>query len=163
MGQLFLNEFKYLNGNTKGIVYLFFFRLSSFFSTNLALRIIGFPIRLFYNFFFRWILSFDVPDRTKIGKGFNVYHGFGITINPDSVIGDFVKLRHNTTIGNKVSGGGCPKLGNHIDIGAGCIIIGDIEIGDHVTIGAGTIVTKSIPSNSLAYGNPLKINREIRN
>ncbi len=154
---MIFKEIKYLKGNSKGIIYLFFFRVSSYFTKNIVLKIIGFPVRIFYHFLFQWILGFDVYDTTKIGKGFNVYHGFGITIHKDVIIGDFVKIRQLTTIGNSKSNGKTPCIGNHVDIGAHCIIIGDIEIGDNVSIGAGTIVTKSIPSNHLAYGNPIKI------
>lgn len=152
-----MNEYQYLKGNFKGIIYLFFIRISAFFSKNIVLKIIGLPIRLFYKICFQWVLGFDVYDTTRIGKSFNVYHGFGITIHKDVIIGDFVKIRQLTTIGNNKSGGKTPRVGNNVDIGAHCIIIGDIEIGDNVSIGAGTIVTKSIPCNSIVYGNPLKI------
>jgi serine acetyltransferase len=154
------SEFSYLNGNTKGIVYLIFFRLSSFFTKSKVHKVVGFPIRLFYHFFFQWILGFDVSDTTKIGKSFNVYHGFGIAIHKDTIIGNFVKMRHTTTIGNKMTNGKAPRIGDYVDIGAHCVLIGEIEIGDHVTIGAGSIVTKSIPSYCLAYGNPLKITKK---
>lgn len=159
---MFLKEYKYLNGNFKGIIYLFFFRTSAMFSRNIILKIIGFPIRFFYYFFFQWVLGFDVYDTTKIGKGFNIYHGFGITIHRDVIIGDFVKIRQLTTIGNSKSSSKTPRIGNYVDIGAHSIIIGDIEIGDNVSIGAGSIVTKSIPPNSIVYGNPLKIiNKDV--
>lgn len=150
-----MREYLYLEGNTKGIIYLYIFRISSFFTKSKFLKIIGFPIRLFYYFLFQWVLGFDVSDTTKIGKSFNIYHGFGITIHRDVVIGDFVKIRQLTTIGNSKTKGGVPIIGNYVDIGAHCIIIGDIVIGDHVSIGAGSIVTKSIPSNSIVYGSPL--------
>ena len=35
-----------------------------------------------------------------------------------------------------------------------------VTIGDNVTIGAGSVVTKDIPSNCVAYGNPCKVKRE---
>ncbi len=37
----------------------------------------------------------------------------------------------------------------------------NIEIGDNCTIGAGSVVTKDIPANSIAYGNPCKVARKI--
>ena len=52
-------------------------------------------------------------------------------------------------------------IGNNVWIGGGSIILPGITIGDNVTIGAGSVVTKSLPCNVLAYGNPCKIIREI--
>lgn len=48
-------------------------------------------------------------------------------------------------------------IGNNVFIGAGSIILCGVHIGNNVVIGAGTIVTKSIPDNSVAYGNPVKV------
>lgn len=39
-------------------------------------------------------------------------------------------------------------------IGSGCTILGHVTIGENVLIGAGSVVTRDIPNNSLAYGNP---------
>lgn len=52
-------------------------------------------------------------------------------------------------------------IGNNVWIGGGSIILPGVTIGDNVTIGAASVVTKSLPSNVLAYGNPCKVIREI--
>jgi maltose O-acetyltransferase len=52
-------------------------------------------------------------------------------------------------------------IGNNVWVGGGAIILPGITIGNNVTIGAGSVVTKSLPSNVLAYGNPCKIIKEI--
>ncbi len=52
-------------------------------------------------------------------------------------------------------------IGNNVWIGGGSILLPGITIGDNVTIGAGSVVTKSIPSNVIAYGNPCRIIKEI--
>ncbi len=49
------------------------------------------------------------------------------------------------------------KIGNHVWIGANSVILPEVEIGDNVIIGAGSIVTKNIPSDSIAVGNPCKV------
>ena len=62
---------------------------------------------------------------------------------------------HNTTKCNNWStkgGGGSPKIGNNVDIGANAIIIGDIKVGDNVKIGAGTIVLQDVPANTTVVG-----------
>lgn len=51
-------------------------------------------------------------------------------------------------------------IGDNVWIGGGSIILSGVTIGDNVTIGAGSVVTKSIPSNTVAYGNPCRVVRE---
>ena len=53
------------------------------------------------------------------------------------------------------------RIGNNVWIGAGVIIFPGVEIGDNSVIGAGSIVTKSIPANVLAMGNPCKVVKKI--
>lgn len=52
-------------------------------------------------------------------------------------------------------------VGDNVWIGGGSIILPGVTIGNNVTIGAGSVVTKSIPNNMLAFGNPCKVVREI--
>lgn len=51
-------------------------------------------------------------------------------------------------------------IGNNVWIGGGAIIMPGVTIGDNVVIGAGSVVTKDIPSNKIAYGNPCRIVRD---
>lgn len=53
-------------------------------------------------------------------------------------------------------------IGNNVWIGGNVIVLPGIKIGDNCVIGAGSVVTKSIPNNSLAVGNPAKIIRQIK-
>ncbi|PSO70143.1 MAG: hypothetical protein BRC40_13865 [Cyanobacteria bacterium QH_8_48_120] len=46
-------------------------------------------------------------------------------------------------------------------MGGGAIICPGASIGDNTTIGAGSVVTKSIPANVVAVGNPCRIVREL--
>ena len=49
------------------------------------------------------------------------------------------------------------KIGNNVWIGGSVCILPGVTIGDNVTIGAGSVVTKNIPSNVTAFGNPCKV------
>ena len=49
------------------------------------------------------------------------------------------------------------KVGNNVWIGGNVCIMPGVTIGDNVTIGAGSVVTKDIPSNVTAFGNPCKV------
>ena len=53
------------------------------------------------------------------------------------------------------------KIGNGCWIGGGVIILPGVSIGDGTVIGAGSVVTKDIPANVVAVGNPCKVLREI--
>lgn len=48
-------------------------------------------------------------------------------------------------------------IGKDVWIGGGVIILPGVTIGDNVVIGAGSVVTKDIPSNKIAYGNPCRV------
>ena len=52
-------------------------------------------------------------------------------------------------------------IGNNVWIGGGVIVNPGITIGDNVVIGSGSVLTKDIPSNSIAVGNPCKVIRKI--
>lgn len=49
------------------------------------------------------------------------------------------------------------KIGSRVFVGAESIILPGVTIGDDVIIGAGSVVSKDIPSNSLAAGNPCRV------
>lgn len=53
------------------------------------------------------------------------------------------------------------KIGKNCWIGAGVVIVPGVTIGDNVVVGAGSVVTKDLPSNVLAFGNPCKVQRQI--
>lgn len=53
------------------------------------------------------------------------------------------------------------KIGNRVWIGANVVVMPGVIIGDNSVIGAGSVVTKDIPANVVAFGNPCKVHREI--
>lgn len=53
------------------------------------------------------------------------------------------------------------RIGKNCWLGAGAIVLPGITIGDNVVIGAGSVVTKDLPSNSVAVGNPCRVLREV--
>lgn len=52
-------------------------------------------------------------------------------------------------------------IGNNVWIGGNVVILPDVTIGDNVVIGAGSVVTKDIPDNVIAAGNPCRVVRKI--
>jgi maltose O-acetyltransferase len=53
------------------------------------------------------------------------------------------------------------KIGNNVWIGGGAIICPGVTIGNNTTIGAGSVVTKDIPANVVAVGNPCRVLRSV--
>lgn len=51
------------------------------------------------------------------------------------------------------------RIGDNVWIGGGAVILPGVTIGDNVVIGAGSVVTKDIPDNVIAYGNPCRVVR----
>lgn len=104
-----------------------------------------------------------------------VYANFNLTLVDDThiYVGDYTMFGPNVivaTAGHPI----LPELreqvyqynapvhiGRNCWIGAGAIIVPGITIGDNTVIGAGSVVTKNIPSNVIAVGNPCRILREI--
>ena len=110
---------------------------------------------------------------THLGK--NVYANFNLTLvdDCDIYIGDSVMIGPNVTIataGHPVEPELRRKLGQYnvpvyigenVWIGAGAVILPGIRIGENSVIGAGSIVTKDIPANVVAVGNPCRVLRPI--
>jgi putative colanic acid biosynthesis acetyltransferase WcaB len=144
--------------SAKGRVIMLLFRVANFCTTRKIYRYLGFPYRVFYKLLVEWVFGIEIPWNVKIGRGCTVYHGQGLVLNTQVVIGNYCTLRHCTTLGNKQlrngSMSGSPVIGDYVDIGCNTCIIGDITIGDHVTIGCGSVVTKSMPANAVVVGNP---------
>ncbi|MCI5515119.1 MAG: sugar O-acetyltransferase [Oscillospiraceae bacterium] len=104
-----------------------------------------------------------------------VYANFNLTLVDDGhiYIGDHTMIGPNVTIATA----GHPilpelrekemqynvdvKIGRNVWIGAGAIIVPGVTIGDNTVIGAGSVVTKDIPANVVAVGNPCRVMREI--
>ncbi len=107
--------------------------------------------------------------------GNNVYVNFNLTIvdDADIFIGDRVMIGPNVTIATanhpispelrtrSLQYNRSVTVGNNVWIGAGAIIVPGITIGDNSVIGSGSVVTKDIPANVVAAGNPCKVIREI--
>ena len=53
------------------------------------------------------------------------------------------------------------KIGNDVWIGGNTVINPGVTIGDNIVIGSNSVVTKDIPSNCVAAGNPCKVLRAI--
>lgn len=118
------------------------------------------PYYLFYKVVVFWLFHIELPLELEAGPGLRIFHGYSLVIHANSHIGQNVTLRHCTTLGNKGYGedaSDAPRIGDSVEIGCGAIIIGKITIGNNAIIGAGAVVTKDVPPNGVAVGNPVRI------
>jgi serine O-acetyltransferase len=87
---------------------------------------------------------------SKIPATTEFRHPVGIVISSQVKIGHHCSIRQNVTIGLRdEKEKKYPVLGNHVQIGAGAMILGHVSIGDHAIIGAGAIVLKDVPPRSI--------------
>lgn len=110
----------------------------------------------------RFLFSAYIPSSAQLGRNFKVgYWGLGVVIHSSAVIGNDCLVAQNTTIGRKHGDEKVPVIGNNVYIATGSVVFGEITIGDDVVIGANSLVNRSIPSNSVAYGNPARVRGEF--
>jgi serine acetyltransferase len=109
------------------------------------------------------VLKVDLPPETRIGPRLRMFHPTGIVLHPDVVVGADCIVRHNVTLGNVVrrdgSSKGTPRIGDRVELGAGCAVLGDVEIGDDARIGALALVLIDVPAGATAVGNPARTAR----
>lgn len=85
------------------------------------------------------------------GKGLQIYHG-GIVVNAAVKAGENCKLHGGNCIGNNGINNAAPRLGDHVDVGYGAVLIGDIDIPDNCVVGANALVNHSVekPGSKIA-------------
>ena len=107
----------------------------------------------------RWwsvVTGADIPLNCRLGGGLLMPHPNGIVIHPDAEIGPNCLLFQQVTIGIR-GAGGAPRIGGHVDIGAGAKILGGVTIGKNARIGANCVVLDHVPPDATAVGIPAKI------
>jgi serine O-acetyltransferase len=109
--------------------------------------------------FSRTMTGIEIHPGATIGRRFFIDHGMGIVIGETAEIGDDVLMYQNVTLGGtgKETGKRHPTIGNEVVIGTGAKILGNIKIGDHVKVGAGSVVVHSVPDRSTVVGVPGRV------
>src|SRR5215510_10154866 len=90
----------------------------------------------------RWLTGIEIHPGATIGRRFFIDHGMGVVIGETAQIGDDCTLYHGVTLGGTSwnKGKRHPTLGNHVVVGTGAKVLGNIAVGDYVKIGAGSVV-----------------------
>ncbi|SET64869.1 maltose O-acetyltransferase [Natronincola peptidivorans] len=115
----------------------------------------------------------DYGYNIEVGENFYANYGCILLDVNKIVIGDNVLLAPNVQIytaahpidpEERLTGKEFAKpitIGNNVWIGGGSILCPGVSIGNNVTIGAGSVVTKDVPDNVIAGGNPCKVIKEL--
>jgi serine O-acetyltransferase len=90
-----------------------------------------------------------------VGEGFEIVHLGSVIINANAIIGKNCKIHPGVVIG--ANHDLAPKIGDHVYIGPGAKVFGNIEIADEVQIGANAVVNKScIQKGAVLVGVPAR-------
>ncbi len=111
--------------------------------------------------FSRAVTGIEIHPGASIGRRFFIDHGMGVVVGETAEIGDDVLLYQGVTLGGtgNEKGKRHPTLGNHVVVGTGAKVLGNIRIGDHVKIGAGSVVVHPVPDHSTVVGIPGRVVR----
>ncbi len=105
------------------------------------------------------VFAVDIHPAARIGRGILLDHATGLVVGETAVVEDNVSILQGVTLGGtgKETGDRHPKVRAGVLIGAGAIILGNIEVGQGAKIGAGSVVLDPVPPHSTAVGVPAKV------
>jgi serine O-acetyltransferase len=113
------------------------------------------------------IFTVNIDSRTQIGPGILLLHASYVNIGKNVTIGKNCILAHQNTIGPSfvVEADGSaseigPVIGDHVLLGVGSAVFGNITIGSGTKVGVNSAVDKSFPDNAVLVGVPAR-NRAI--
>ena len=140
-------------------------------SGKLRLSVLNYLIENNYNIFSYYHPSAFVSAGANIGKGVLIYSmaniDTGATIGDGVIVANSTMIGHDSEIGNGVYFGanvcvcGEVKIGELCFIGSSATLSNGISVGKNTTIGMSSAITKDIPENSFAIGNPFQIKKNI--
>lgn len=105
------------------------------------------------------LFGVDIHPAARIGSGIMFDHATGIVIGETAVVEDEVLFWHGVTLGGRALApeDRHPKVRRGAQIGAGALVLGNIEIGAEAKIAAGSVVVKSVPAGATVAGTPAKV------
>ena len=104
------------------------------------------------------VFQTDIHPAARIGRRVFLDHATAIVIGETAIVEDDVSILQSVTLGGagKESGDRHPKIRRGVLIGAGAIILGNIEVGPNSRVGAGSVVLAPVPPGTTVAGVPAK-------
>jgi serine O-acetyltransferase len=98
----------------------------------------------------RRVTGIEIHPAAVIGKRFFIDHGMGVVIGETTIVGDDVMIYHDVTLGARSQDRGKrhPTIGNHVVIGSGARVLGNVKVGDGAKIGANSLVTNDVAAKA---------------
>jgi sugar O-acyltransferase (sialic acid O-acetyltransferase NeuD family) len=94
-----------------------------------------------------------VAADARVGEGCILNHCSGV--DHECMLGDGVHVAPGATLC------GCVVLGRNVMIGAGAVVLPRVTVGENTIVGAGAVVTRDLPADVVAIGNPAKVIRAL--
>jgi serine O-acetyltransferase len=104
-----------------------------------------------------YLFKIEISRKAVIGPGLRLPHPMGIIIAPNVTIGADCDLYADVrlVLGHGVKVGAI--IGDHVFLGDGAKVVGNVRIGDHAIIGVSSVVTKDVPAGATAVGIPARV------
>ena len=104
----------------------------------------------------RFLTGIEIHPGARIGRRVFIDHGMGVVIGETAVVGDDCLIYQGVTLGGTSLSHGKrhPTLEEHVVVGSGAKVLGNITIGHHSRVGSGSVVIKSAPPRSTIVGIP---------
>ena len=104
----------------------------------------------------RFATGIEIHPGAIIGKNVFIDHGMGIVIGETAVVGDNCLLYQGAVLGGVSHSHGKrhPTLRENVVVGAGAILLGPITIGNHARVGAGSVLLEDVEDNVTVVGVP---------
>jgi serine O-acetyltransferase len=122
--------------------------------------VLRWPVRKFRGLqhrFWTVITGAEIDPGCEIGGGLLIPHPNGIVIHPKTRIGPNCLIFQQVTLGTTAGTPGVPRIGGHVDIGAGARILGPVTVGDHAVIGANAVVVRDVAPGATVGGVPARV------
>ena len=149
---------------SQGFWTLFWHRFGNW-RMSVGSRVLRAPLSLTYRVMEKacqWT-GIQLPYTVRVGRRVKLEH-FGGMILVAQTIGNDVIVRQNTTFGvaDTTNTQSRPVIGNHVQIGAGAVVLGSIHIGDNAVIGANAVVVRDVAAGDVVGGVPARVLRSRR-
>ena len=107
----------------------------------------------------RALTGIEIHPGARIGHGVFIDHGMGVVIGETAVVGDQCLLYQGVTLGGtgKAHGKRHPTLADNVVVGAGAKVLGAFTVGANTRIGAGSVVLRDVEADSTVVGVPGRV------
>ena len=113
----------------------------------------------------RNVLGFEIDHTVTLGRRVRFFHQHGVAMVPRTQIGDDCLVYQGVVIGVRWEDGKpsayyeAPRVGAHVRLGAGCVLLGAVHVGDRSTVGPRVVLARDVPAGSSVIAAPPRVLR----